>query len=293
MSLIRYTSYLPHVGRQRGWAWETDGKALALDEQAVAQVFLSPSEKGLDALADVAGEPLFDAADLDIAPGEYGKPALAPPVVSGMEIWAAGVTYESSKFARMAESNDGGDVYARVYVAERPELFFKATPSRAVGHRDEIRVREDSHWNVPEPELTVCIAATGQILGFTVGNDVSSRDIEGANPLYLPQAKVYRGSCSIGPRIVPASRVDPQNLSIRLDIRRGGALLFTETTSTASMKRNVVELAEWLFKENDFPHGALMMTGTGIIPPDQFSLISGDEVEIAIEGIGSLINHVA
>jgi 2-dehydro-3-deoxy-D-arabinonate dehydratase len=210
-----------------------------------------------------------------------------------MEVWAAGVTYESSKFARMAESEGGGDFYAKVYMADRPELFFKATPRRVVGQGAPIRVRSDSAWNVPEPELAVLANAKGQILGYAIGNDVSSRDIEGANPLYLPQAKVYRGSCALGPWVVPAEEIDPHSLPIRLTIERNGAAIYTGETNTSTMKRKVDELVDWLFRENDFPMGAWLFTGTGLIPPDEISLSPGDNVKIEIEGIGVLENPVA
>ena len=233
----------------------------------------------------------------DLAPGvkdNYVQSAdLGVPLMPSMEVWAAGVTYESSKFARMAESEGGGDFYAKVYVAERPELFFKATPRRVVGPNAPVRIRADSTWNVPEPELAAVIAANGRIVGYTIGNDMSSRSIEGENPLYLPQAKVYTGSCALGPWIVPAESVDPQNLGISMTITRGGAVAFQGETSTARMKRSVHELAEWLFRENDFPGGAILLTGTGIIPPEDFTLQVGDRIEIAIDGIGTLRNEVA
>jgi 2-dehydro-3-deoxy-D-arabinonate dehydratase len=183
-------------------------------------------------------------------------------------------------------------VYARVYVADRPELFFKATPSRTVGQNGTVRVRADSTWNVPEPELAVVVSADKKILGYTIGNDMSSRDIEGANPLYLPQAKVYRGSCALGPVIVPAARLDPSRLAIRLTISRDGAAVFEGETSTASMKRSPQELVDWLYRENDFPNGVVLLTGTGIIPPEEFSLHPGDSVAIEIAGIGTLRNPV-
>lgn len=292
MALCRYMTYKPTVGRQKCWGWSQQGNVYALDEQLVASTLISPKAEGLDALAPGATGEGIPYTDLDTEPGRYGHPSLVAPIVSGMEIWAAGVTYESSKFARMAEATDGGDVYARVYMAERPELFFKGTPSRTVGTNDAVRVRKDSNWNVPEPELTVLIAATGQILGYTVGNDMSSRDIEGDNPLYLPQAKVYKGSCAIGPVIVPASLVDAHNLGIKLSIERDGEIAFYAETSTSTMKRKVPELVEWLFRDNEFPNGVLMMTGTGIIPPDSFSLKPGDSVTIEIEKLGTLRNYV-
>jgi 2-dehydro-3-deoxy-D-arabinonate dehydratase len=229
--------------------------------------------------------------ELDRASQGKEKPRLVAPI-SWQEVWAAGVTYESSKFARMAESEGGGDFYAKVYVAERPELFFKATPNRTVGPNEAVRIRADSRWNVPEPELAALAAANGQILGYTIGNDMSSRDIEGENPLYLPQAKVYRASCALGPVIVPAESLDPQNLSIRLTITRRGETAFTGETSTGRMRRTVADIAQWLFRENEFPQGVFVLTGTGIVPPDSFSLQPGDEIAIEIGGIGTLRNTV-
>jgi 2-dehydro-3-deoxy-D-arabinonate dehydratase len=217
---------------------------------------------------------------------------LLPPLLPGAEVWAAGVTYESSKYARMSESEGGGDFYARVYVADRPELFFKATPHRTVGHGVPVRLRGDSKWNVPEPELAVVASPSGAILGYTIGNDMSSRDIEGANPLYLPQAKVYLGSCALGPWIVPAGAVDPSNLAIRLSIERDGRSAYQGETSTARMRRSPEELVGWAMRENEFPGGLALLTGTGVIPPDDFTLMSGDAVSIEIEGIGELRNPV-
>ncbi len=293
MALCRYMTYVPNVGRQKRWGWVKLGQVYPLDEQVVASIMVSPSPEGLSVLEAQAGtEAVFSFADLDVEPGRYGHPSLVAPLLSNQEVWAAGVTYESSKFARMAESSDGGDFYAKVYVADRPELFMKGTPSRTVGQRDVVGIRPDSHWNVPEPELSVLVAATGQILGYTVGNDMSSRDIEGANPLYLPQAKVYRNSCALGPVVIPADRLDPHTLAVQLRIERGGATLFQGETSTARMRRNVQELTEWLFRSNDFPNGVFLLTGTGIIPPDEFSLQAEDTVHITIEGIGTLTNLV-
>lgn len=297
MTLCRFETYAPQVGRQKRWGWVRDGRVIPLDEQEVARTLISPTRAGLDALAESAArQPLDDTlslSDLDTTPGRYGHPSLVAPLTANQEVWAAGVTYESSKLARMAESAEGGDFYARVYIAERPELFFKATPSRTVGPNGEVRIRADSQWNVPEPELAVLIAANGQILGYTIGNDMSSRDIEGANPLYLPQAKVYRGSCALGPWVVPAQSIDPHNLRITLSIHRTGQVVFNGETSTARMRRTVDDLVHWLFRENDFPQGVMLLTGTGIIPPDDFSLQVGDEVVIEIEGIGTLRNRVS
>lgn len=218
--------------------------------------------------------------------------AWEPPVES-QEIWAAGVTYFRSREARMEEAEDaGGDVfYDKVYDADRPELFLKATPARARGHRAQIRVRADSTWDVPEPELTLAINSAGRIFGYTIGDDVSSRSIEGENPLYLPQAKVYRGSCAIGPALVVGKDAVSPETTIKLTIERGGGVGFEGETQVSQIKRGLDELAEYLFLENEFPDGALLMTGTGIVP-DDFTLKSGDVVKIAISGLGVLENEV-
>lgn len=217
---------------------------------------------------------------------------LLPPV-DLQEIWAAGVTYERSKVARMEESEGGGDFYDRVYAAERPELFLKANGWRAVAPGDPVRIRKDSAWNVPEPELTLVLSAAGKVVGVTVGNDVSSRSIEGENPLYLPQAKVYDGSCAVGPTIrVLDTEIALDELTIRLTIERGGAAVYDAETSTSRMRRKPQELADWLFREYRLPDGALLMTGTGLVPPDAFTLQSGDLVRIAISHVGTLVNPV-
>lgn len=217
------------------------------------------------------------------------------PVPSDTEVWAAGVTYMHSKSARMEESEEaGGDIfYDLVYDAERPELFFKSMGYRAVGTQGKIRVREDSAWDVPEPELTLAINAEGEIFGFTVGNDVSSRSIEGENPLYLPQAKVYNGSCALGPGILLGRGALADDAQISLLIERGGAEVFSGRTDLTQLKRTLDELVEFLFRELDFPNGALLMTGTGVVPGTDFTLSSGDVVKITIEGIGTLENVVA
>ncbi|MDX1932198.1 MAG: fumarylacetoacetate hydrolase family protein [Capsulimonadales bacterium] len=218
---------------------------------------------------------------------------LLPPV-DLQEVWAAGVTYERSKVARMEESEGGGDFYDRVYIADRPELFLKAVGWRVVGPGQQVRVRKDSVWNVPEPELTLVLSSGGRIVGITIGNDVSSRSIEGENPLYLPQAKCYDGACALGPAVVPVGPTDDlRNRTIGLEIVRAGAVVFSEETTTARMKRSPEELAEYLFRETSFPHGALLMTGTGLVPPDTFTLTSGDMVHITIAGVGTLTNPVA
>ncbi len=216
---------------------------------------------------------------------------LSAPVDSQQEIWGSGVTYLRSREAREAESASA-DVYAAVYDAERPEIFFKSQGWRARGHDQTVRIRQDTVWNVPEPELTLVINAHGQIVGYTVGNDMSSRDIEGANPLYLPQAKTYNGSCAVGPAIQLAAPDDLVGLDIALRIDRAGQAVFAGETSTANMKRSFPELAHYLFRELDFPQGALLMTGTGIVPPDEFTLASGDAITITIGDL-ELRNTVA
>lgn len=252
-------------------------------------------------LPDLSFDDVFahdDPATLLRAELPKGKPVLLPeslsaPVAS-QEIWAAGVTYMRSREARKDESSQSGGAvfYDRVYEADRPELFFKATAPRAVGQDALVRIRRDSLWNVPEPEVALAINSAGKIFGYTIGNDMSSRDIEGENPLYLPQAKVYRGSCALGPGIVVREPL-PSDTAIRLEILRDGSSVFSGETSVSRMKRTLVELAEWLYRELDFPTGAILLTGTGIIPPSDFTLAVGDQVEITIAGLGTLRNTVA
>ncbi len=226
-----------------------------------------------------------------------GTPDLSgvQPPIGSQEVWAAGVTYFRSRTARMeeAKSAGGGDFYDRVYEAERPELFFKATPHRVRGHRQSVRLRGDARWNVPEPELTLMVTSTGTIVGYTIGNDMSSRDIEGENPLYLPQAKVYDGSCGLGPCLLVSPEPLAADTEIALTISRGGSQVFAGTTTLKAMKRRPEELVSFLFRDNSFPHGCLLLTGTGIVPPDDFTLASADEVAITIGPIGTLVNVVA
>jgi len=221
-----------------------------------------------------------------------GALILAP--IGSQEVWAAGVTYYRSRDARMAESKDagGGDFYDRVYSAERPELFFKATASRVAAPGEPVRIRSDARWSVPEPELTLVINPRGQIIGCTVGNDMSSRDIEGENPLYLPQAKVYDRSSALGPCILVSSEPPPPATQIHIEIERGGKIEFAGNTSLAELKRKPAVLVEYLFRENSFPAGAYLMTGTGIVPPDSFTLAAGDRIRITIDPIGTLENVV-
>ncbi len=223
---------------------------------------------------------------------DLAKTEILPPLQS-QEIWASGVTYYRSRSARMEESQDGGDVYDRVYSAERPELFFKANIARTVGHLAEVYIRKDSKWDVPEPELTLFVNTKGEIQGYTVGNDMSSRSIEGENPLYLPQAKVYEKCAGLGPCIfVPENGIDPQ-AKIKLQILRDNKLAFEEEIGIDQMKRKHTELVSFLFRECDFPYGCFLMTGTGIVPPNEFTLQEKDQVNISIEGIGTLTNFIA
>ncbi|MDR3378532.1 MAG: fumarylacetoacetate hydrolase family protein, partial [Verrucomicrobiae bacterium] len=204
------------------------------------------------------------------------------------------VTYYRSRSARMEEAKTagGGDFYDRVYVAERPELFFKSTASRVAGPGSPVRIRSDAKWNVPEPELTLLINQRGEMIGCTVGNDMSSRDIEGENPLYLPQAKVYDRSCALGPCVLITREPLAVTTAIRLEIVRDGAVAFAGVTTLAELKRTPATLVEYLFRDNSFPTGTFLMTGTGIVPPDTFTLESGDRVRITIDAIGTLENDV-
>lgn len=216
--------------------------------------------------------------------------AVLAPVDPAQEVWAAGVTYLRSRDGRIEEATDG-DPYDRVYVAERPELFFKATGTRVVADGDPVGVRADSTWDVPEPELGLVLDSRGEIFGYVPGNDASSRSIEGENLLYLPQAKVYTASCALGPEIVPAWLVEGP-FDIAMTISRGGEPVFEGTTSTDAMARTLPDLADWLFRGLDFPDGAIVLTGTGIVPGADFTLMPGDEVAIRIAGVGTLTNPV-
>jgi 2-dehydro-3-deoxy-D-arabinonate dehydratase len=218
------------------------------------------------------------------------SPDLLPPL-DAQEVWACGVTYLRSKVARIEESEGGGNFYDQVYDAERPEIFFKSTAARVIGPGGSIRVRRDSCWNAPEPELVLVVSANGTIAGYTIGNDVSSRSIEGENPLYLPQAKIYDGSCALGPVIALRENGD-QEWPIRMEIVRSGTAVFSGETSTAQLRRSQLELVEYLFRELTFSNGVFLFTGTGLVPPDDLSLQPGDLVRITIDGIGVLENLV-
>ncbi len=214
------------------------------------------------------------------------------PPLEGQEVWAAGVTYRRSREARMEESERESDVYDRVYRAERPELFFKATPHRVVGHGGEVGIRSDSDWNVPEAELALAITSRGQVFGYSVGNDMSSRSIEGENPLYLPQAKIYDGSCALGPCLLVTEEPLPSSTEISIRVGRRGGVAFEGKTRLSELKRRPSELAGYLFRDNSFPSGCYLLTGTGIVPENDFTLAPGDEIAITIEPIGTLVNRV-
>jgi 2-dehydro-3-deoxy-D-arabinonate dehydratase len=246
-------------------------------------------ENLLPYLLDVHGKlPDHPAVDIE------SSGVLLPPM-QGQELWASGVTYLRSKVERQEESRDagGGDFYQRVYEAERPELFFKATRHRVVGHGAEVRIRADSSWNVPEPELTLVVNRTGRIVGYTIGNDMSSRSIEGENPLYLSQAKIYDGSAAVGPCVLVSADPLPRDANISLEILRAGKSVFSGVIAISQITRRFEDLVAFLFRECSFPQGALLMTGTGIVPAAPFTLQHGDTISITIDHIGRLVNRVA
>jgi 2-dehydro-3-deoxy-D-arabinonate dehydratase len=260
-----------------------------MDASAICELGADGSVLSIDQLLTLSAAQLRAAlttTDLKNQPVHLrGDCTLLKPIES-QEVWACGVTYERSRDARMRESSQA-TVYDLVYDAPRPEVFFKATPGRVVGPGDEIAIRADSGWDVPEPELALVLNSALEIVGYTIGNDVSSRAIEGENPLYLPQAKTYNACCALGPAITPAWDVaDPLNLTVRLTITRDGATAFSGDVSTARLHRTFADLVDYLGRDNSFPHGAILLTGTGIIPADDFTLQPGDRVQIAIDGLG-------
>src|ERR1700722_17682522 len=263
---------------------EHDGKHHLVPNHTCDELITHPNLHGfLKAL--VAAEPPSTG---------FKEDDIIPPIVH-QAVWAAGVTYYRSRGARMEESKDagGGNFYDRVYSAERPELFFKSTASRTVGLGGKVKIRADAHWSVPEPELTLVVSPKGRIFGYTIGNDMSSRDIEGENPLYLPQAKVYNGSCALGPGILVSESPLPQSTEIILEIDRQGHVEFSGSVALTELKRDPKILVEYLLRDNTFPSGCFLMTGTGIVPPNSFTLASGDRIRITIEPIGTLENEVA
>jgi 2-dehydro-3-deoxy-D-arabinonate dehydratase len=270
--------------------------AVAIENGQVFTIDLAGNPE-ITSLASLLTQPNPIAAareliDPRFAPEPLGSQTFLAPV-DRQEIWAAGVTYKRSKVAREEESAGAAQFYDKVYSAPRPELFMKATPERVVHPGNPVHVRSDSKWNVPEPEFTLVISPAGKIVGYTIGNDMSSRDIEGENPLYLPQAKIYKQSCAIGPFITPVSGMPPlPGVEVKLVISRDGKAAYEGTTTLTQLNRTPESLVEWLFRENEFPNGAFLLTGTGIVPPDEFSLKPGDDVSITITGIGTLRNPV-
>jgi 2-dehydro-3-deoxy-D-arabinonate dehydratase len=220
--------------------------------------------------------------------------SLLPTIGVNQELWACGVTYYRSMVGRQEESKaaGGADFYGKVYEAERPECFFKSTPHRVVSNNDFVRIRKDSSWDVPEPELTLVVTSSGKIIGYTVGNDMSSRSIEGENPLYLPQAKTYDGCAAVGPCVYLTNEPLSTDTNIHLAIKRNSAVIFEGTIALNQMKRTPQELVGFIYRESSFPHGCLIMTGTGIVPGSDFTLQSGDEISISIDNIGTLVNTV-
>lgn len=256
-----------------GFAMDTENLDSLLQSKTSAQIWspLDPASHQSFAISDVV--------------------LLAP--IDSQEVWGAGVTYFRSKIARQEESKSGGSFYDLVYSADRPELFFKSTPHRTVGPDQAVRVRKDTQWCVPEPELALVFTSSLELIGVTIGNDMSARDIEGENPLYLPQAKLYDACCALGPAIVPVSALpERERTEIQVRIERNGQVVVDDKTTLDQMKRSFEELAGWLGRDNSFPHGVILLTGTGIVPPDEFSLESGDVVYISITGIGTLCNPV-
>jgi 2-dehydro-3-deoxy-D-arabinonate dehydratase len=283
---------------QFGKIRRADGDAAVAVENGTVFTLDLDTDPLLASLADLLHGPDPVAAtralvDPTVPPEPLGSQTFLAPIDS-QEIWAAGVTYKRSKIAREEESRGAAQFYDKVYTADRPELFLKATPERVVHPGQPVRVRADSKWSVPEPELALVISPAGKIVGYTVGNDMSARDIEGENPLYLPQAKIYKGSCAVGPLVTPVAAMPPlAGVEIKLVITRGGKTAFEGATTLAQMARTVESLADWLFRENEFPYGAVLLTGTGVVPPDEFTLKPGDDVAITIAGIGTLRNPVA
>jgi len=258
-----------------------DGQAQLLAPRSLSEVLHAEDPAGT-ARALLGVGPPIPLADL----------TLLPPI-DRQEVWAAGVTYKRSREARERESAGAARFYDLVYNADRPELFFKATAPRVVGPGQRVRVRRDSRWSVPEPEVALVISPRLTIVGYSIGNDVSARDIEGENPLYLPQAKVYDGACALGPVITLAQAMPPkEQVAIRLTIERAGRVVFDGSTSLAAMKRTFEDLVNWLGRDNSFPNGAILLTGTGVVPPDDFTLAAGDAVHIDVTGIGRLSDVV-
>jgi 2-dehydro-3-deoxy-D-arabinonate dehydratase len=291
--LIRF--YHPAVGIRIGVLWDSKVHDVTETLPTVTAFLRNTLHHVQEAIAGVeaiaADAEITYPLDLFANDLDSGLPCLLAPC-DDQDVWAAGVTYERSRTARQEEAQDGGDVYARVYVAERPELFFKSQGRRVVGTRGPIGIRADSHWNVPEPELVLVINPAMELVGFSIGNDMSSRDIEGENPLYLPQAKVYKYACAIGPGILLNPSTHWPDVSIHLHIDRAGTEAFSGSVHTSKIKRHIDELIGFLGRSTEFADGVMLFTGTGIVPPNDFTLTAGDLVSITIEGIGTLTNTV-
>lgn len=280
---------------QLGRIKTANGPAVVKIENNLASI-LDLNSSGLSSLQDLlssnALEQLANTLPTIGNPVSVESLAWLPPI-DQQEVWAAGVTYKRSQTARMEESEAAASCYDRVYTAARPEIFFKATPNRCEGHGGNLRIRSDATWNVPEPELALVISNSGTIVGYTIGNDMSSRDIEGDNPLYLPQAKLYNQCCGLGPWITLAGGMpERMSIGIRLKIERHGGVVFTGETSVAQMARQFEDLVSWLLRDNDMPNGAFLLTGTGIVPDSPFTLAKGDIVHVSIDGIGTLTNTI-
>lgn len=255
------------------------------------------SPVGIERLEPLLEEPDLAAKLAGFASASLPRVKLAEvkllPPLERQEVWAVGVTYLRSKKARMEESDFSATAYDKVYEAPRPELFFKSQPEKVSPTGGPVGIRRDAKWNVPEPELALVLNSKGQLAGYTIGNDMSSRDIEGENLLYLPQAKIYKHSCALGPWItIGASEADARTWNIRVEISRAGQAVFSGETSVGQIKRTFQELIEYLFRSQEFPQGAVLLTGTGVVPPDGFTLAVNDSVRIAISGIGEIVNQV-
>ena len=289
--LIRYHD--PQNGTQIGLIF--DGKIHTVPDMTIADWLRSSVGRVDEAIYKLVDLARFYPAGQDASllnnPPRSGESHWLPPI-DQQEIWASGVTYLRSRDARQEESEDGGDVYARVYMADRPELFFKATIKNTVGHLDQVGIRADSNWNVPEPELGLVLNPAMEMVGFTIGNDMSSRSIEGANPLYLPQAKVYTASCALGPSLVLAPQDKWPDTELHIVIERDREVAFSGKIHTGQIKRTLSELVEYLGRSNTFPDGVILLTGTGIVPDSDFTLQAGDVVRITIDGLGTLENTV-
>ncbi len=294
IKLVRY--YDPQVGARWGGLQQENVYDLTAEISSLASWLQKSCGHVAQAIQELeertsGKRPAYTLVELKQEPAPNQAHILAP--LDQQEVWAAGVTYQRSQQARQEEASDGGDVYARVYTAERPELFYKGNARNVIGHRHPVGIRADAAWSVPEPELTILLNPALEVVGMTIGNDMSSRDLEGANPLYLPQAKIYTASCALGPAITLLPFSEWQVQAIKIEIRRNNAPVFSGETHTSCLHRSLAELVHYLGRSNTYPAGVFLMTGTGVVPPADFTLQAGDEVSIAIDEIGELSNPVA